>query len=400
MQRTLSWTARVTAVVLLTCAWLAAAAGGAEAHASLVSSSPADGAMVAPAPDAIILRFDEPVDVRATAVRIFSGSGSTIRLEAAQAVGDPDAAVASDVRVALPALLTTSTSCVGARRRATTSTRCRAPSPSVSGSPFNPASPPRAAPVHRGGRASRRCCGCWPSSGSPGPWAVRSCWCRLDPVLADRDGSGAQLRVGRVARPPWARSAWSQPRPGAARAGGQPAFRHVVVAWLAAVGGLLSSGGPRAVGDPRSRWPGRPHRVGWLGLVAAGWGIAALGHGAGRPTAGVPGSVVATTHVLATCTWLGGAVLLIRAGGVGSSVRGDPTWVRSSTRSPSPLLRLQLSLVSVVTGLLLASVLVPSAGALTDSGTGGCCSPSWSSSASPRPREPSPTGRSARPRAT
>ncbi len=79
MQRTLRWSLRVLLVTWLAGCALLAAGGSAEAHAALVSSSPGDGAMIAEPPDAVVLRFDEPVDVRATAVRILSGSGETIR---------------------------------------------------------------------------------------------------------------------------------------------------------------------------------------------------------------------------------------------------------------------------------------------------------------------------------
>lgn len=105
MPRTLTWSLRVVVVILLAGTSVAAAAVSAQAHASLLSSSPGDGAMMAQPPDAVVLRFDEPVDVHGTAVRVFSASGETIRLGAAEAVGDPTAAAATEVRVTLPTLV-------------------------------------------------------------------------------------------------------------------------------------------------------------------------------------------------------------------------------------------------------------------------------------------------------
>ncbi len=74
---------------------LALAAGDALAHASLVASEPADGAVLEQAPPSIVLRFSEPASP--IAIRLLDRSGSSVPLATA-AEGDT-------VRAALPAEL-------------------------------------------------------------------------------------------------------------------------------------------------------------------------------------------------------------------------------------------------------------------------------------------------------
>jgi copper transport protein len=76
---------------------LALAAGAAWPHASLVDTSPADGARLEAPPAEVVLRFDEPVTP--TAVRLLDGSGTPVPLPAAPGVRD------NEMRVALPAEL-------------------------------------------------------------------------------------------------------------------------------------------------------------------------------------------------------------------------------------------------------------------------------------------------------
>ena len=70
---------RWLAAALLSTVPLAAACHGAQAHAILVESTPADGTTIERAPDRVRLRFNEPV--RVTALRIVSESGQVTALE-------------------------------------------------------------------------------------------------------------------------------------------------------------------------------------------------------------------------------------------------------------------------------------------------------------------------------
>jgi copper transport protein len=73
---------------------LALAAGAAWPHASLVGTSPADGARLEAPPAELLLRFDEPVTP--TAVRLLDASGTPVPLPAAPAARD------NEIHVALP----------------------------------------------------------------------------------------------------------------------------------------------------------------------------------------------------------------------------------------------------------------------------------------------------------
>ena len=75
MARGLRRISRLLAVVALVAATVVVPAGAAQAHALLVSSSPADGASLDVAPDRLVLRFSEPVTVAATTVEIFDSRG-------------------------------------------------------------------------------------------------------------------------------------------------------------------------------------------------------------------------------------------------------------------------------------------------------------------------------------
>ena len=66
----------VVVALALGLAVVALGAASAEAHAMLVESVPADGAVVPAPPDAVILRFNEPV--RPIAVRLLDGQGRSL----------------------------------------------------------------------------------------------------------------------------------------------------------------------------------------------------------------------------------------------------------------------------------------------------------------------------------
>ena len=89
---------RVTLVVVAAFCGLAIA-GQAFAHASLMSSDPADGAVLEVAPTEIVLRFTEPVDPVDDSIRLLDGAGARIQL------GEVDQALGSDtMRIDVPEL--------------------------------------------------------------------------------------------------------------------------------------------------------------------------------------------------------------------------------------------------------------------------------------------------------
>ena len=380
MQRTLTWSTRVAVVTLLSAVSLVAAAVSAQAHASLLSSSPGDGAMMAQPPDAVVLRFDEAVDVRSTAVRVFSGSGSTIRLGSAQAVGN--ATSATEVRLALPTLADDQ---YLVRWSTTTSDDFHPVSGSFAfsvGVPLQPgfaASQASGPPLGTGIEALLRLVGLLGLAGAVGGGVLLA---RLSTVLPAGDRAASRLRT-------WTRRSAVLGSTGVAalglvllaRAGNLPSG-HVLVAWLAAVAGLLSAALMIGRRDPEPG-PLRLPTAAWVGLTAAAWGVAALGHGAARPSAGLPGSLVATTHVLATSAWLGGAVLL-SALVVPAVRRGESVWARTALAGFARV-AVPAFTVSVVTGLLLAAALTRRSGRSRGAPTAGCSWSSWSSSGVPRP---------------
>jgi copper transport protein len=70
---------RAAVLVLGLCSiWLLASAPVAEAHASLRSSDPADGAIVDVAPSSVLLTFTEPPDPRLTVVHVLDSTGNQV----------------------------------------------------------------------------------------------------------------------------------------------------------------------------------------------------------------------------------------------------------------------------------------------------------------------------------
>ena len=72
MMRRFAWVVAVVVAVLV------AVAPTASAHATVVSTSPSDGQVVAAAPSVVSVRFDEPVQMQFGALRVFSPSGARV----------------------------------------------------------------------------------------------------------------------------------------------------------------------------------------------------------------------------------------------------------------------------------------------------------------------------------
>lgn len=84
---------RALAAVLLAGLLAGSAAAPASAHASLVSSDPAEGAVLADAPDLVTLTFDEPVSVVADGVNVYDATGAPLDIDA----GARDEVVSADL---------------------------------------------------------------------------------------------------------------------------------------------------------------------------------------------------------------------------------------------------------------------------------------------------------------
>jgi copper transport protein len=86
--------ARLLAAVLVVALALGVGAGRADAHAQLLSTSPADRAVLDAPPSEVVLHFNEPVRFFDDTLRVFDSGGARVD------VGTPDAA-GTDVRIAL-----------------------------------------------------------------------------------------------------------------------------------------------------------------------------------------------------------------------------------------------------------------------------------------------------------
>ena len=79
---------RVVTALLCIVVVLGAAAAPASAHAQLVSTNPADGAHVEPAPKRVSLRFSEHVSLKLGGVRVLNTDGERVDKDDAKAVND------------------------------------------------------------------------------------------------------------------------------------------------------------------------------------------------------------------------------------------------------------------------------------------------------------------------
>ena len=89
---------RAALVVMLTVAALLLSAPAAQAHANLGSSEPADGAILATAPERVTLTFTEPPDPQLSSVEVLDAAGDQVQQGSAQPVPGDDLSL----RVGLP----------------------------------------------------------------------------------------------------------------------------------------------------------------------------------------------------------------------------------------------------------------------------------------------------------
>jgi copper transport protein len=93
------WPARVAVVAALIAAAIVTVPARADAHATLESSEPAQGAALESAPVEIVLRFDEPVDISSQSIKLYDAARQTL------SAGRPSRSDGGKtIRVALPTL--------------------------------------------------------------------------------------------------------------------------------------------------------------------------------------------------------------------------------------------------------------------------------------------------------
>ena len=63
-------------------------AGAAAAHATLISTTPGNGASLDQAPEQLVLRFDEPVETVSETVRVFDATGRPIAVGSIEQIGE------------------------------------------------------------------------------------------------------------------------------------------------------------------------------------------------------------------------------------------------------------------------------------------------------------------------
>ena len=365
MARNLLWAVRLAVAAFLALGWILTTVGQAEAHASLVSTSPSNGESLGTAPTDLILRFDEPVDVGSTGARLFSGAGEVRTLDPFQTSSGEQGRSSSVLRVSLPALpvdqylIRWSTTTAGDFHQVSGTVAFAVGLPVQAG--FSPGGEPPIAPVVE---SLLRLAVMLALVGAIGGGALLA---RQSSVLVDRPGVLGRVRDGTR----------QCARLGAFAMVGLAVFMRLrggiwpsdraLVALAAAVVGLAAAGVMMGRQPEERRASGLPLSA-WTGLVVAAWGIGVLGHGAGQSVSVLPGAAIALVHVLAISAWVGGlawvTVLVIPA-----LRAGEGAWVRRVLVGFAGVAAPAL-VVAVVSGLLLASGLVLSTHALTGSSYG------------------------------
>ena len=99
MNRQRPWTIRLLAGTAIAFVAVISAAGAADAHAALVSSTPAPGSVLVDSPKTIELKFSEPVEMPQQAIRVFDANRNEIDVPTARHGASNDT-----VTTTLPAL--------------------------------------------------------------------------------------------------------------------------------------------------------------------------------------------------------------------------------------------------------------------------------------------------------
>jgi copper transport protein len=361
---------RLLAVVAIVAATIVVPAGAAQAHALLVSSSPADGVSLDAAPDQLVLRFSEPVTVAATTVEVFDSQGVAHPAGPATSTAGKSA---DAVTVPLPDLApdrylvrwrTVSSDdlhlTAGALVFGVGTTVDRATAASAGES-----SPPLGSLLE----TTLRWLALLAMGATLGALALAG-W--LAGLLVGREAGARLQRVSARAALVSTGALGALGFVAIARVSGASGLSGVLgsgflVRWLVGVGllGTLTLVLNRPADDEPVADTRAVRLVTWTAMVGAVGAVAGLGH---TTSGGLLLDAVAGLHLAATLLWVGGVALL--AGLVVPALRrGDSAWVRAVVRRFTRLALPALT-VSVASGLLLARALVPSVGALDGSGYG------------------------------
>ena len=332
-------------------------APSASAHATLVSSSPANGATLTKAPTSFVLTFDENVEVGPAKILIYDGSGRLVHVGKTVGDGNPKAADAKALAVTLPHL--------GKDRYLVRWTTITSDDlhPVDGRLNFGVGVAVQAAVLDPGRGV-----------GAPGETLLRGAaylgfalvvgafelLLLLRRALRDRPQAvrtlsraaiaGASVSVGGllavVALLTWRSGSW----PSAVY------LRH----WSTAVVGVVALAAATRLLARRSDRAGGAIVVGVVGAAAVtvtGWGFGHLGHGA--VTAGV---LVTTLHLVSTACWAGGVALLVVLA-IGAARDGQHAWNKSNAARFTFIAVPALGL-SIFSGALMARGVIPSWGGL------------------------------------
>ena len=362
------WTGRpavAIAIGLATAGLVVGSAGAADAHAELGGSSPAQGQRLEVSPRSIVLELTEPVVLDRTTVTVADADGRRVTTGEVTALPRDPLALQGAVALTVPVPALAPGSYFVSWRTVSRDDMHQTYGDLTFGIGVDPV------PAATGSRP--------PTWRVPGEALLR--W-GVFLGLAVLVGATALRRLapdqGGDALPRLAEAAgWAAVLAGAALEvlllASSPAslwqsrFGQIWTAYLLVI--LL------ATRSARSRRPGAP--TGTLALAATGYLLAALvGHPAAAGGVGWL-TLVTATHLVSTALWSGGVVALavaLRADRRSESESGSTSGSGSGPAWPLvrrfAVLAVPGLLLSVVSGLLLAGVLVPSVAALTGSGYG------------------------------
>jgi putative copper export protein/methionine-rich copper-binding protein CopC len=344
-------------------------AGPVQAHAVLVGSTPEDGATLDRTPTDLVLRFDSTVEVSTAQVTLVDALGHDIAHGTVRALEDPGASSSLALRVELPPL---ARGRYLVRWQTFTSSDLHRVSGSLTfGVGVDAVAAASSEPGDRGlGAPGETLARAWVLLGLAlllGSTAVSLTLTGSAPVDARARRRLARLAAAGGAVGVLAATYWGIGLVAVARTAPPAEF---VRPWTGVLVGLVVA---VVLARRRARVDPAPSRDGLALLVVLASAVsiacvAALGHGStGRPD-GIPGSVIAALHVTATLCWAGGLVAVTGAA-VPELRSGRSPWasrlLRRFTRIAVPALA-----VSVVTGLLLTSSVIPALRGLTDTDYG------------------------------
>lgn len=358
------WSSRIARAALLlalTVVALLASAAPADAHAVLQESNPADGASVLRGPREVTLRFDEDVDVAATVVRLFDGSGRLLVTGPVRAA-EPGAEEGLVMAASVPSL---GTGRYLIRWQTVTSDDFHPVTGTIAFGVGGVDATPAGSSDARGLGAPLESALRWAALAGfmlvAAGWMLLLVMSRLMGIrpMARRTVERAMVVAGALAI--------------AALVGlmstltvgvGAPPPDAFVGYWALAIGSVgVAVAAAQVYGTARVA-PAAAGAVliGVVTVVLAGWALTHLGHG------GASDPVAGTVHTLATSVWAGGVALLALVC-IPALRDGADRWARHALVRFA-IVAVPAVLLTAATGFLMAANLVPSSGGLLETGYG------------------------------